>query len=160
MLEAPKRYRDERISEVLLQKMRTLMECMMPQAMVPAARAHGDFTPPNIRVRGKELLLKGWQLSSADMPALYDLFHFFYQNGTACRRPFAAIRKEIDETLRRPEWEAFLLEHEIEPNEAEQQYLLSAVSRCLHQYAGAKWSREMPRMMQVWCEAFGFWNGL
>ncbi len=158
-LQAPKRFKDDRISEVLLQKMRMLIDCMLPQAMVPVARAHGDFTPWNARRRGNELLLIDWELNRDDMPALYDLFHFIYQNSILVKlKPFAAIRKEIDETLRQPEWEQFLLDHEIDPNEAEQQYLLSTISYYLQAYSRqAKWHYQIPWLMQVWCEALGFW---
>ncbi len=158
-LQAPKRSKDDRISEVLLQKMRTLIECMLPQAAVPVSRAHGDFTPWNVRLRGGEILLIDWELSRDDMPALYDLFHFIYQNCILVKRmPFSAIRKEIDETLRQPEWEAFMAEHEIDPNEAEQQYLLSTISYYLQAYSRqAKWHYQVPWLMQVWCEALGFW---
>lgn len=158
-LQVPRRFKDDPISEVLLQKMRTLIECMLPQAMVPVARAHGDFIPCNVRLRGDQILLIDWELSRDDMPALYDLFHFIYQDGILSKRqPFAAIRKEIDETLRQPEWEAFLIKHEIDPNEAEQQYLLSTISYYLQAYSQqAKWHHHVPLLTQVWCEALGFW---
>jgi thymidylate kinase len=158
-LNGPRRSKDDRISEVLLEKMRTLIDCMLPQAKVPVARSHGDFTPWNVRRCGDKLLMIDWEQSRDDMPALYDLFHFIYQNNILVKgRPFAAIRREIDDTLRRPEWEDFLLEHDIDPGEAEQQYLLSSISRYLQEYARqVRWYHKAPAMMQTWCEALGFW---
>lgn len=158
-LHSPRRSKDERISEVLLDKMRTLIDCMLPQATVPVTRAHGDFTPWNIRRRGDELLIIDWEQSRDDLPALYDLFHFIYQSNTLVKgRPFAAIRQEIDETLRKPEWEKFLLEHDIDPGEAEQQYLLCTISVHLREYARqTRWHHKRHALMQTWCEALGFW---
>lgn len=151
--------KDERISEVLLQKMRTLIDCMLPQAKVPVSRAHGDFSPWNARRIGDKIALIDWQHSRDDMPALYDLFHFIYQSNILIKgKPFAAIRKEIDELLRLPEWETFLLERDIDAGEAEQQYLLCAISTYLQEYAQLKQgNKKAALLMQVWCEALGFW---
>jgi thymidylate kinase len=121
------------------------------------ARAHGEFTPRHLRVRDGQLLVAGWQMSEEDLPAMYDWFHFIYYTRTLIdQQPFSAIRREIDDTLDEPQWEAFLLEHDIDPGEAEQQYLLCAVSRFVQQ-------RKTPdaaavAMLQNWCEALGFWT--
>jgi hypothetical protein len=51
-LQSPDSHLEESISEILLQRMRTLIDCMLPEATVPVSRAHGDFTPQNVQRRG------------------------------------------------------------------------------------------------------------
>ncbi|MBS1614940.1 MAG: hypothetical protein JST06_02365 [Bacteroidetes bacterium] len=143
-------------SEILQQKIRLFFECMAPEASVQVARAHGDFTPRHLHMHGTQLLVTGWRRSEDELPAMYDWFHFVYYSRTILdKKPFAAIRKEIDDTLSEPQWESFLLQHELDAGEAEQQYLLCAISRSLQrkEYTG----KGTQNLLQTWCEALGFW---
>ncbi len=143
-------------SEILQQKIRLLFECMAPEASVPVSRAHGDFTPRHLRLMGKKLLVTGWRMSEEDLPAMFDWFQFVYYSRTILdEKSFAEIRKEIDERLSEPQWEDFFLQHDIDAGEAEQQYLLCAISRNLQ--GNSPNDESGKKLLQVWCEALGFW---
>lgn len=66
---------------------------------LPFHPSHGDFTPWNVHVLGRELYLLDWEDADASAPAAYDLFHYEIQarwllGGQAPYRIYRALRPD------------------------------------------------------------------
>lgn len=48
--------------------------------VIPVATMHGDFTPWNCILSGKELSVYDWELAAVEHPILFDLFHYVIQS--------------------------------------------------------------------------------
>ncbi len=78
------------------------------------AFAHGDFTPWNMYCTESRLHLYDWELSVPDMPVLFDLFHFNFQNGILVERlKYDEIKKNIERCMEGEEMMLFLKAHKI-----------------------------------------------
>ncbi len=82
------------------------LERALQGASLPFYFAHGDFTPWNIRVMDKQLLLFDWEHSLPSAPAGYDLFHFYFQTRQLLSTGFK--RRYTSPLFSRPEEQRYL----------------------------------------------------
>lgn len=148
----------DRIPALILERLNRLMSSFRPDMQVPVAPAHGDFTPWNVRCNRVSLAAVDWELYDGNRPALYDLFHFVYQDTILVRRGnYADVRKILDELFSQPAWLSLFDEQEVDPVVAEQLYLVHTVSYYLDLYVRQeKWHDQIDWLLGVWCEALGF----
>lgn len=148
----------QRFSELLTGRLEQLMASFRPDTPVAVAPAHGDFTPWNIRCNRVDIAAVDWELYDGNRPALYDLFHFIYQDTVLVRRGnYTGIRRQLDVLLAQPEWQRLLSKHQIDAAVAEQLYLIHTVSYYLDLYIRQETChRQVKWLLQVWCEALGY----
>lgn len=146
-----------RFSNLLLERLDKLMASFRPDMLIPVAPAHGDFTPWNIRCSQSDIAAIDWELFDGNRPALYDLFHFIYQENILIHHAgYTAIRQQLDALFIMPEWQHFLQEQHIDVAVAEQLYLIHTITYYLDLYIRQeKWHIQIDWLLQVWCEALG-----
>ncbi len=149
---------DARFSPVLIARLRLVYDAVWSRAQVMMAASHGDFTPWNVRYKADELHIIDWEYYSAARPALYDVFHFIYQEGVLVKKlPYIAIRKQIDELLAQPSLSAFLTSNNIDAGFTELLYLTDVVSYYIDRYSRQEqWHIQIEWLLQMWCEALGY----
>ncbi len=58
--------------------------------------AHGDFTPWNMYLTNDKIHVYDWEMSTTDMPLLFDVFHFVFQNEILINQnQFDTIRMQL-----------------------------------------------------------------
>ncbi len=149
--------KDKRINPVFLTQLQQLQQCNV-KTWAATTRAHGDFTPWNVRSSSDKLVAIDWELSG-NFPALYDLFHFIYQQHILInRKPFSEIRKAIDTLFQQPEWISFAQKNNLNIRQAEQYYLLTVITYYLEVYANQKeWHMQIQWLLETWGEALAYW---
>ncbi len=147
----------KRYSPILLQRIRDLVSSIAPSAQCYVTNGHGDFTPWNVRFTSEKLNIIDWELYNADYPALYDIFHFIYQDNVLIKRnSYCDIKNEIATFFAHPEMKQFLILNDIDLVQAEKMYLLKTVSYYLNVYnRQVQWHAQIDWLLQVWCEAAG-----
>ena len=122
-----------------------LLDQLNPDQELVVAMAHGDFTSWNMYVSDQALHVYDWELARADMPLLYDLFHFVYQSGILLLHySYDRIERELHRALRLPVARNLIQRYDLDVNELHKLYLLHLVSYYLHIYV-----REPQVHMQV-----------
>lgn len=151
--------KDKRIAESFCFKYVTLVSFLKSRHSMQVSTAHGDFTPWNIYMEQDKLVMIDWELFETQMPALYDAFHFVYQsNSLAGLKPYAQIRKELDELFAQPQWKKFISKHNICTELAEQCYLAKVMSHYMPVYAKQPiWDAQVNLSLNVWNEALTYW---
>ncbi|RYF74211.1 MAG: hypothetical protein EOO39_09015, partial [Cytophagaceae bacterium] len=152
---------DSRIPVSLLDKLERLLQSLDEQAPITVASAHGDFTPWNIMLRGQKLCVIDWELYRADMPALYDLFHFQYQSMVMLgNQGFEAIRREVDTTLKQTDWRLFRERNSVDVDLAEKLYLIHTITYYLSVYSRQPdWHQQVNWLLDTWSQALTYWLG-
>lgn len=147
----------KRFSPILLQRFSDLAASIDPSKTTIIANAHGDFTPWNVRYSPDKLHLIDWELYRKDYPALYDIFHFIYQDNVLIKRKgYGAIKNEIAAFFAHPDMRQFLIINDIDLIQAEKFYLLTTASYYLDVYnRQAQWHTQVDWLLQAWCEAAG-----
>lgn len=132
------------------------------QAVAAHATCHGDFTPWNVRVHYNTILAIDWELAQQCHPALFDIFHFIYQDHILIRRSsFKTIRRTIHEYFADNAWQSFLQQHKIDLVLAEQLYLLATTSYYANSYNQQQnWHTQVNWLLQTWFDAMGYWLGI
>lgn len=112
-----------------------LREQLREKRNVVCTFSHRDFTPWNLFVGEKGLCVYDWELAQENTPILYDVFHFFFQNGILVRREkYVDIKKQLNEELiYRKECGCFS-DFEIDINVVYGFYLFSNVSYYVRKY--------------------------
>lgn len=152
---------DARISSHFVDKLDWLMASLPVQQLVPVAVAHGDFTPWNLLLQGNQLCVVDWELYRAELPGLYDLFHFHYQSLTLIgNRGYGAVRQALDATLRQPHWQSFTATHRVDTGLAEVLYLIHTLPYYLSVYSRQpRWHQQVNWLLSTWNDALTYWLG-
>ncbi len=148
-----------KFSPILLKRLKQLTDSIGGNDVVSLANAHGDFTPWNMKFNSTGLFLIDWELYAENRPALYDVFHFVYQDSILVKRSsFTDIRLEIDRYFASNEWREYLNENEIDVRLCEKLYLISVVNYYLDVYSRQDvWHMQVDWLLQIWHEAMGYW---
>lgn len=97
--------------------------------------AHCDFTPWNIFVNQNNISVIDWELSSKDVPILYDLFLFIFQTSILVERlDYQTIKSLINKSLQNSIINESIKELNININQVYILYLTSIVSYYLNKY--------------------------
>lgn len=150
---------DPRIPTSLLDKLDRLMQSLNEETRVSVAAAHGDFTPWNIMLNESKLVVIDWELYRAELPGLYDLFHFLYQSKTLLgNQGFTAVRREVNTTLNQAEWQQFGKTHQVDTDLAEMLYLIHTITYYLSVYSRqAEWHQQVNWLLTTWNDALTYW---
>lgn len=149
-----KQNRDIRIPPALLRKTDMLWQ-QMQAGSIKVARAHGDFTPWNMRLNGESLLLFDWEMYREQMPALFDLFHFSYQTAVLVKhQSYKQMRKELDGFMSQEVWQQFAITQQLDLGSLEQWYLLYTITYYLQVYSQqAQWHMQVNWLLNMWDQA-------
>ncbi|MBO0949644.1 phosphotransferase [Fibrella forsythiae] len=152
---------DSRIPVSLLDKLERLIQSLDEQAPIAVASAHGDFTPWNILLRGHKLCVIDWELYRAELPGLYDLFHFQYQSMVMLgNQGFNAIRREVDTILKQTDWRLFRERNSVDVDLAEKLYLIHTITYYLSVYSRQPdWHQQVNWLLDTWNQALTYWLG-
>ncbi len=91
--------------------------------------AHGDFTPWNMYVGADKIHVYDWELAEAEMPLLFDAFHFIFQSNILVQQAnFTRIQDKIRALSKEPIVQAMQKEFEINFEQVYQFYLLYTIS--------------------------------
>lgn len=147
---------DSRFSPVLLQRLQALYEQIWVSEKVLMTASHGDFTPWNLKCDDNNIYAADWEMYAAVRPAMYDLFHFVYQNNILVERTgYMGIRNAI-ETARTQQAPAMPQLTSREVIFAEKLYLLDVVSYYAERYARQpQWHQQAYWLLHTWNEAMG-----
>jgi hypothetical protein len=148
-----------KFSPILLKRLKQLSDSIGCNDLVSLADSHGDFTPWNMKFNSTELYLIDWELYAAKRPALYDVFHFIYQNCILVKHAsFNDIRSEIDSYLASNEWQKYITKNKIDVRLCEKLYLTSVVNYYLDVYSRQEeWHTQVDWLLEIWHEAMGYW---
>lgn len=140
-------------------RLQQLYNALPAQSIVAHTACHGDFTPWNVRTHYNAILAIDWELAQQCHPALFDIFHFIYQDHILIRRSsFKTIRKAIDEYFAASAWQSFLQQYNIDLALAEKLYLLATVSYYANSYNQQDaWHTQVNWLLQTWFDAMGYW---
>lgn len=150
---------DPRIPVSLLSKLEQLMRSINEQSPVAMAAAHGDFTPRNVMLIGDRLCVVGWSRYQAELPGLYDLFHFLYQSTTLIEhKGYGVIRQLVEATLNQPEWLLFRERHPVDTNLSEMLYLVHTITYHVADYSRQEeWPQQVNWQLTTWNDALTYW---
>ncbi len=148
-----------RYSPVLTKRLNQLTATVNNNDLVHLAYSHGDFTSWNMKGDATKIFVVDWELNASNRPALYDVFHFIYQQAILINRTsFSEIRKEISSYFAGSDWTTFIKENGIDIALCEKLYLISVVNYYLDAYSRQeKWHTQVDWLLQTWCEAMGYW---
>jgi thymidylate kinase len=146
---------DKRIPKVLVNKLQQLIAKSVQQEFVLTSPAHGDFTPWNMCVNDNELMVWDWEMFGTSYPALFDAFHFIYQDAILVRREnYQTIRRRIDAFFDSPCCRSIIEKNRIDLDILEQQYLITIISSLLSDWSRQEeWHVQTVWLMDVWNEA-------
>lgn len=116
---------------------------------------HGDFTPWNMYVGKTKLHIYDWEMSQADFPLLFDLFHYFFQKGILIQKKnYFTIWEDIQSALTTKEAQDLLAKFDIDLEKHFQLYLLYIVCYYLPKYiAQPKLHEQVHWLIATWLEA-------
>lgn len=116
--------------------------------------AHGDFTPWNILADKQKLFVYDWELSQAQAPAFYDLFHFHYQKGILVdRSSLVEIRKQIDYAFDFWPIASLVQEFKLKIDLYHKLYLLKSISYFLKIFSQQSLSTQNNWQLNAWRKA-------
>lgn len=149
--------KDDRIPSQFYDKLARLYKAFQGQRF-PTAASHGDFTPWNVFVTGHRLSIIDWELGQSGMPALFDLFHFCFQNNIlVARNGYSEIKKELHHFFDTDEWKEFCRRNAIDLRVCERAYVLFTSSYFLHQYSQQPvWHTQVNWLFNTWSDALSF----
>ncbi len=116
------------------------------------AFAHGDFTPWNMYFTVSRLYLYDWELSVPDMPVLFDLFHFNFQNGILVERlKYEEIKKGVERCMNEEAVQLFLKAHKINWQKYYRFYVVYIICYYLPKYMGQiRLHQQVHWLLDVW----------
>lgn len=146
---------DQRVPRPLLQKLSRLYDSIPARTAVPAAQAHGDFTPWNILVHRDRLGLIDWERAAGVMPLLADFFHFQYQQAALVEQlSYTRLHRRLEAALDTPAARSLVQRHQIDTALHHRIYLLTMITQTLQDYRQqAGWSSPMQAQLRLWDEA-------
>ena len=149
----------KRFSPILLNRLKKMVGTINENDFLSLSKSHGDFTPWNMKYNDEKIFLIDWELFSESRPAFYDVFHFIYQNAILIqRKPFSAIRAEIQAYFSKEELQQVVTENGIDIAQCERLYLISIIIYYLDVYeVQDRWHLQIDWLLQTWCEALGYW---
>ncbi|MFM1999022.1 MAG: hypothetical protein RL204_969, partial [Bacteroidota bacterium] len=96
-VESLKHTSDSRIPKGIVEKLEKVAQSIDATQSIRVSLAHGDFTPWNMYVNGSDLNVYDWEMTTPNMPVLFDAFHFISQSGILEHRwDFERIEKEMN----------------------------------------------------------------
>lgn len=102
---------------------------------VVTSMAHVDFTPWNMYVKDKQLMVYDWELTNKQYPVLYDMFHFIFQSKVLIGHfNYEDIKEEIERCIKLKEIKKFITSEGIDFIQYYKFYLLINVSYYLNIY--------------------------
>lgn len=148
---------DPRIPKGLIKKLKLLMDGIAPETVIPAAAAHGDFTPWNLFVSGDKLAMIDWELAMHSAPVFFDVFHYFYQQGSLVdHSSYATVSSRIRRSLMNPLAAGIAKKHQTDMVLHEKLYLIFTASGYLDLYSKQEqWHPQVQMSLRFWSEAAG-----
>lgn len=117
----------------------TLFEQVSSITLFPVGLAHGDFTPWNMYETKDKIHVYDWEMSSPDMPLLFDAFHYIFQSNILIhQQSFDHIKKELQLLQKNPILQNIVEKHSIDWSQHYAFYLLYIVSYYLPLYIRQK----------------------
>lgn len=129
-----------------------------PSQTVTWSLSHSDFTPWNMLVGDAGLYIYDWELSKNQAPALFDLFHFHFQNGIISKQTgIKSILKSIYQDCNRSSIREFTDMNGVNILLHLRLYLLHTVSYYLRNFQKQKeLSVEHRNQLIVWEQALQY----
>jgi thymidylate kinase len=140
------------IPSQVIRKLNMMRDSIDENKMVPFHLAHGDFTPWNMFVKKEKLALIDWELSQASAPALFDLFHFLYQQSSLVdKASFPSTIIKIQTALDHPAIHQLIKANHIDTDLHHSLYLLFTAVYYLNLYSKYdQWSPQQRSSIQIW----------
>ena len=93
---------ESKISSIIHQ-LNQLVDGIGDHDRIAVGLAHGDFTPWNMYLTKEKIHVYDWEMSSVDMPLLYDVFHYVFQNNILIKQnKYESIQNELDQINQNP----------------------------------------------------------
>lgn len=148
---------DPRIPKGLVKKLKLLMEGIGPETVIPASAAHGDFTPWNLFVAGDRLAMIDWELAMHCAPVFFDVFHFYYQQGSLVdHSSYTAVSARISDALSHDTAKHIMTKHGADAVLHEKLYLIFTATFYLNLYSRQQqWHPQVEMSLRFWNEAAG-----
>ncbi len=125
--------------KIISEHLNSIFEQVSSTALFPVGLAHGDFTPWNMYETKEKINVYDWEMSSTDMPLLFDAFHYIFQSNILIhRQSFDHIKKEIKQLYHKPILQNMLEKYSINWKQHYAFYLLYIVSYYLPLYLRQK----------------------
>jgi thymidylate kinase len=154
-VESLKHTSDSRIPKGIVEKLEKVAQSIDVTQSIRVSLAHGDFTPWNMYVNGSDLNVYDWEMTTPNMPVLFDAFHFISQSGILEHRwDFERIEKEMNLQMLNGVAQQLLHESQIDFELSKKLYFLLFVSSQLEMYTiQEKWHLQVNWLLNTWNEA-------
>jgi len=141
--------------ERLSYNLKVLFHCFDPNALVPVAYAHGDFTPWNMFVGQEQIHLYDWELAVPEQVFLFDAFHFIFQSSVLnLHESFDVIKEKIEDLEYTPEIKDLVERYRLDFWECYRWYLIYNCSYYLPLYMKQEKLHEQAFwLIDCWIEA-------
>ncbi len=145
---------DQRISEELYNLIEVHRPLLRSNAHIPVSQAHGDFTPWNMFLNGKELNVIDWELGMDKAPMLFDLFHFIFQSERFIYHGDTnGISNRIQKAINHPLMDELINKYGVDPHTHLRLYLLYVLAYYLPEYQrNETLTADQVAQMNVWTE--------
>lgn len=146
---------DKRIPAGFIQKLKLLKGSINASAIITAHFSHGDFTPWNMYVKTNRIALVDWEMAETTAPALFDAFHFLYQQASlADHISYRKLKKKISEAFENIFAQEIIKNNETDVFLHEQLYVLFTAVYYTEKYSGQEhWHRQVKWSFEIWNEA-------
>lgn len=121
--------------KIIRHHLNTIFQQVSSTTLFSVGLAHGDFTPWNMYETKEKIHVYDWEMSTSDMPLLFDVFHYVFQSNILIhRQPFDTIKKELHQLYKNPILQKILKKYSIHWSQHYAFYLLYIVSYYLPLY--------------------------
>lgn len=80
----------------MIHQLNQIVDWLGDQELLSVGLAHGDFTPWNMYLTKEKIQVYDWEMSRTDMPLLFDIFHYIFQNQILIKQgDLTAIKNEL-----------------------------------------------------------------